>query len=94
MIHLPISKQKPYLVVTLDEACRKQQLGEGWFPSLDDVQSQAISMSVRQILKSKKLIVSVPDERKAAAVTAAVTDHLLIPARHQFYVNTLIVFLY
>ena len=60
--------EKPYLVVELDAACRQQQFGEGWFPSLDDVPTQAISMSVRQIMKSKHIICSVPDERKAQAV--------------------------
>jgi len=59
-------------VVDLDEACRRQQLGEGWFASLDAVPRQAISMSVRQILKSRQIICSVPDERKAKAVAAAV----------------------
>ena len=44
---------EPYIVVELDEACRRQQLGEGWFPTLDDVPRQAISMSVRQIMKSR-----------------------------------------
>ena len=62
----------PYIVVTLDEACRRQQLGEGWFPSLDAVPDRAISMTVRQILRSRRLIVSVPDARKAPAVRAAV----------------------
>ncbi|WP_437192384.1 glucosamine-6-phosphate deaminase [Planctomicrobium sp. SH527] len=62
----------PYLVVNLDEACRLQQLGEGWFPTLDDVPKQAISMSVRQILKSRNLICSVPDARKATAVKNSV----------------------
>jgi glucosamine-6-phosphate deaminase len=62
----------PYIVVTLDEACRRQQMGEGWFPSLDAVPQQAISMSIRQILKSRRLILSVPDARKAPAVRAAV----------------------
>ncbi len=57
-----------YLVVNLDEACRKQQFGEGWFPTFDDVPKQAISMSIRQILKSKSVILSVPDARKAQAV--------------------------
>ena len=57
-----------YLVVDLDDTCRRQQLGEGWFPSLDDVPRQAISMSVRQILKSRAVVCSVPDERKAEAV--------------------------
>ena len=60
----------PYLVVDLDEACRRQQLGEGWFPSLADVPDQAISMSIRQIMKSKHIVASVPDARKAAAVKA------------------------
>jgi glucosamine-6-phosphate deaminase len=62
----------PYLVVDLDDACRQQQLGEGWFPTFDDVPKQAISMSVKHILKSNAIICSVPDERKAAAVQQAV----------------------
>ena len=60
--------ENAYLVVDLDEACRKQQLGEGWFPTLDDVPKQAISMSVRQILKSKAIVNTVPDARKAYAM--------------------------
>lgn len=62
----------PYLVVDLDEACRRQQVGEGWFPSLDTVPTQAISMSVQRILATRTLICSVPDERKADAVRASV----------------------
>jgi glucosamine-6-phosphate deaminase len=64
--------EEPYLVVNLDEACRRQQLGEGWFKTLDDVPKRAISMSVRQIMKSKALVVTVPDRRKAKAVQGAV----------------------
>lgn len=64
--------QAPYLVVELDEACRRQQLGEGWFPTLEAVPRRAISMSVRQILKSRAIICTVPDRRKAGAVRAAV----------------------
>ena len=60
--------EQPYLIVTLDEACRKQQVGEGWFESIDDVPTRAISMSVRQILRSRRIYCSVPDERKAEAV--------------------------
>ena len=60
--------EQPYIIVELDEACRKQQLGEGWFPSLDDVPKQAISMSIKQIVKSKHIICSAPDSRKAIAV--------------------------
>jgi glucosamine-6-phosphate deaminase len=62
--------EEPYLVVTLDEACRRQQLGEGWFKNLSEVPQQAISMSIRQILKAKEIIAVVPDARKAKAVAA------------------------
>lgn len=64
--------EAPYIVVELDEECRKQQLGEGWFDSFDEVPETAISMSVQQILKSKNIICSVPDQRKARAVKNAV----------------------
>jgi glucosamine-6-phosphate deaminase len=59
---------EPYLVVDLDEACRRQQLGEGWFKDLAAVPRQAISMSVRQIMKSRAIICACPDARKAKAV--------------------------
>ena len=62
---------QPYLTVDLDDACRQQQFGEGWFPSLDAVPRQAISMSVRQIMKSDAIVCTVPDERKAEAVKNA-----------------------
>src|SRR5438045_2267369 len=64
--------EQPYLVVNLDDACRKQQLGEGWFPTLNDVPKQAISMSVKQILKSGAIVCTVPDSRKAIAVKGSV----------------------
>ena len=60
--------EAPYLVVELDDACRRQQLGEGWFARLDEVPRRAISMSVRQILKSREVLCIVPDARKARAV--------------------------
>jgi glucosamine-6-phosphate deaminase len=59
---------RPYIVVELDRDCRKQQLNEGWFNTIDEVPSHAISMSIKQILKSKHIICSVPDKRKAKAV--------------------------
>jgi glucosamine-6-phosphate deaminase len=59
---------EPYIIVKLDDDCRKQQMGEGWFKSIEEVPGQAISMSVKQILKSKNIICSVPDKRKAIAV--------------------------
>jgi len=63
--------REPYIVVNLDEACRRQQVGEGWFSRLDEVPTRAISMSVQQILKARRIICSVPDQRKARAVQAA-----------------------
>ncbi|WP_257656519.1 glucosamine-6-phosphate deaminase [Parapedobacter lycopersici] len=60
--------EAPYLVVDLDEPCRAQQCNEGWFADISEVPRQAISMSVKQILKSTHIICSVPDRRKAQAV--------------------------
>ncbi len=73
---------EPYIVVELDEACRRQQLGEGWFPTLEDVPRRAVSMSIRQIMKSAAIIATVPDERKATAVKHTLEDpvSLDIPA--------------
>lgn len=62
----------PYHVVELDEACRRQQVGEGWFRKLKEVPKQAVSMSVPQIMKAAAIVCSVPDDRKAEAVAAAV----------------------
>ena len=59
---------EPYLIVQLDEACRRQQVGEGWFSSIDEVPTRAISISIRQILDSREIICVVPHARKAAAV--------------------------
>jgi len=59
---------KPYIVVELDETCRKQQVGEAWFNTLEEVPRKAISMSIKQIMKSKNIICTVPDARKAKAV--------------------------
>ena len=64
--------EEPYLVVTLDEACRRQQIGEGWFKTIDEVPVQAISMSIQQILKTRHILGIVPDQRKAQAVKACV----------------------
>jgi glucosamine-6-phosphate deaminase len=67
---------RPYLVAPLDEACRRQQLGEGWFASLDDVPRRAITMSVREILRARALVCTVPDARKAVAVRDALEGPL------------------
>jgi glucosamine-6-phosphate deaminase len=61
---------EPFFVVELDQACRQQQVNEGWFKSISEVPKQAISMSVRQILSARTILCSVPGERKAPAVKA------------------------
>jgi glucosamine-6-phosphate deaminase len=63
--------EQPYILVELDGACRQQQVNEGWFPSLDEVPRQAISMSIRQILKSGEIVCVVPGPQKAQAVQAS-----------------------
>ena len=74
--------EKPYIIVDLDDQCVQQQFGEGWFPSINDVPRKAISMSVKQIMKSKHIVCSVPDARKAAAVKNTVENKVsnLYPA--------------
>jgi glucosamine-6-phosphate deaminase len=61
---------EPYIVVALDRTCRDQQVAEGWFQSLDEVPTHAISMSIRQILSAKEILAMVPGKRKAQAVVA------------------------
>lgn len=74
--------REPYLVVDLDEACRRQQVGEGWFDSLEQVPTRAISMSVNQILAARRILCIVPDRRKAEAVRGAVEGPVspMVPA--------------
>ena len=74
--------ETPYIVVNLDEACRRQQFGEGWFPTFEDVPTQAISMSIKQIMKSREIVCVVPDARKANAVKACLEGEIspLAPA--------------
>jgi len=62
--------EEPYIIVKLDEACRRQQVGEAWFADISQVPTQAISMSARQILKAREILAVVPDTRKAPAVKA------------------------
>jgi len=58
----------PFIIVELDDKSKMQQVGEGWFNSIEEVPSKAITMSVKQIMKSKNIICTVPDQRKAQAV--------------------------
>ena len=62
--------EEPFIVVNLDQACRQQQVGEGWFANIDAVPKQAISMSVKQVLKSKEILAVVPGPKKAQAIKA------------------------
>ena len=73
---------QPYIIVELDDECRNQQYGEGWFKSIADVPRRAISMSIKQILKSEHIICSVPDGRKARAVKDSLEEPVgnLFPA--------------
>lgn len=68
--------EQPYLLVTLDEACRRQQVNEGWFAKLEDVPTRAISMSIRQILRSREIIAVVPEKRKAKAVRTCLESEI------------------
>ena len=68
--------EEPYIVVELDEACRRQQVGEGWFADISQVPTRAISMSPRQILKAKEIIAVVPDQRKAWAVKSCLEGEI------------------
>ena len=60
--------KESYIIVNLDEACRRQQLGEGWFKTLDDVPKQAVSMTVNEIMNCKKIISCVPYAVKKDAI--------------------------
>ena len=72
----------PYLIVNLDERCRRQQVGEGWFGSLHEVPRQAISISVKQLLQAREIISVVPGKQKAMAVSACLRGEVtpLVPA--------------
>ena len=72
----------PYLIVRLDERCRRQQVGEGWFATLEEVPETAMSMSVRQILDARAIVCVVPDLRKAEAVRASIDGAVdpMVPA--------------
>lgn len=66
----------PYILVELEKRSRKQQVSEGWFSNLDEVPVKAITMSISQILTSKHIIVSCPDQRKAKAVAACLFEDI------------------
>ena len=65
-----------YKVVTLDRRCREQQVGEGWFRTIDDVPTEAITMCVKEIMKSKHIVSAVPHEVKAEAIYNTITGRI------------------
>ncbi|HMM30947.1 MAG TPA: glucosamine-6-phosphate deaminase [Clostridia bacterium] len=74
--------EESYIVVKLDERCRLQQVGEGWFPGMDAVPETAISMTVRQMLRAKCIVSVVPHAVKADAVQKTLAQEVnnLVPA--------------
>ncbi len=74
--------REPYIIVTLDEKCKMQQVGEGWFPSVDDVPKQAVSMSVHRIMQCRSIVSCVPHKVKANAVRMTLESELtnMVPA--------------
>ncbi|MBO0910566.1 MAG: glucosamine-6-phosphate deaminase [Acidobacteria bacterium] len=73
--------EDPYIIVTLDDACRRQQVGEAWFSDLSQVPKQALSMSAQQILKAREILAVVPDARKAQAVKSCFEGGGISPLR-------------
>ncbi|HEX3987757.1 MAG TPA: glucosamine-6-phosphate deaminase [Acidobacteriaceae bacterium] len=69
---------EPMKVVTLDRACREQQLAEGWFPSLDEVPEQALTLTIPTILQVPRLVASVPGKRKAGSVRRTLRDPISV----------------
>lgn len=74
--------EEAYKIVDLDERCKLQQVGEGWFAGVDDVPRQAVTMCVKQILSCRHIISAVPHSVKADAVRKTITQPVspLIPA--------------
>ena len=68
-----------YITVTLNETCRRQQVREGWFESVNEVPPQAVSMSCRQIMKCRTIISAVPHAVKAEAVRAVLYTDKVTP---------------
>jgi glucosamine-6-phosphate deaminase len=74
--------KEPYIILSLDERCRGQQVGEGWFQRLEDVPRKAISMSIRQVMKADSIICMCPDKRKAEAVRDCLSSEAPVTPVH------------
>ena len=73
-----IITEQPYIIVELENRNRRQQVRERWFSTLEEVPTQAISMSVQQILKAKTIVCAVPDQRKARSVAMCMYDQISV----------------
>ena len=75
-------RQESYITVNLNETCRQQQLNEGWFPNMDAVPRQAISMTVSEIMRCRSIVSAVPHKAKAEAIKNTMACELtnMVPA--------------
>jgi len=75
-------EEAAYAIVDLDETCRAQQANEGWFDSVADVPKIAISMTIKQIMRARVIVCTVPDARKEKAVRECLTGDVspMLPA--------------
>ncbi|MGF7146076.1 glucosamine-6-phosphate deaminase [Anaerotaenia torta] len=87
--------EEAYIIVNLDDACKKQQVSEGWFATIDDVPKQAVSMTVYQIMQCKNIISCVPSKVKANAIKSMIDNPVtnLIPATMLKMHNSMTLFL-
>ena len=68
--------REAYIIVNLDDQCRLQQVNEGWFKSLHDVPSRAVSMTPWQIMQCRTIVSSVPHKIKAISVKNTLINKL------------------
>lgn len=71
--------KEAYIIVELDERCKKQQMGEGWFETIDDVPTKAVSMTAYQIMQCKHIVSCVPNAVKAEAIKNTLTAKKVTP---------------
>ena len=71
--------RESYIVVDLDENCKRQQVGEGWFSTVDEVPKQAISMTPYRIMQCRCIVAPVPKAVKARAIAAVLGSEAVDP---------------
>lgn len=68
--------QKIFEIVQLTETCRAQQVHEGWFPNIEDVPREAVTITIPGIMRAESIICNVPESRKAVAVKNAIAGSI------------------